>query len=135
MANERKTENIIRNSLRELGYFDNNKIIIEEQKSDSLMITELLSKASKSGNGAGYPEFIIRRQNSDVLIVIECKADIRFHESEKKDKPKDYAVDGVLHYTSFLKDNFHVIAIGISGTEDNHRISTFQWNKGKKIFI
>lgn len=135
MANERKTENIIRKALQKLGYFDNDEIITEEQKSDNSIITNLLSKASKSGNGAGYPEFIIHRQNSDVLIVIECKANTHFHESEKKDKPKDYAVDGVLHYASFLKDNFHVIAIGISGTEENHRISTFQWNKGEKRFL
>ena len=67
MNNERKTENLIRNTLKNLGYFDNNEIIVEEQKSDNAVITNLLSKASKSGNGAGYPEFIIRHKNSDVL--------------------------------------------------------------------
>ncbi|MFC1566499.1 N-6 DNA methylase [bacterium] len=135
MANERKTENIIRNKLRKLGYFDDSEIIVEEQKSDNSVITKLFAKASKSGNGTGYPEFIIRSHNSDVLIVVECKANILFHESQSKDKPKDYAVDGVLHYASFLKDNFHIIAIGASGAEDNYRISTYQWNKAEKRFL
>lgn len=84
MANERKTEIIVREKLRELGYFDDENIIIEEQKSDNQIITNLLSKASKSWNWAWYPEFIIRLKNSDVLIVVECKANTKFHESEKK---------------------------------------------------
>ncbi|MDR2640434.1 MAG: hypothetical protein LBC61_03835 [Candidatus Peribacteria bacterium] len=50
MANERKTEILVREKLRELGYFDNENIIVEEQKSDSQSITNLLSKASKSGD-------------------------------------------------------------------------------------
>lgn len=133
--NERKTENFVRNNLRELGYFNDPEIIIEEQKSDNKVITDLLSKASKFGKGAGYPEFIIRHKNSDVVIVVECKANTKFHESKAKDKPKDYAVDGVLHYASFLKNSFHVIAIGASGDEKSNRISTYQWNKGEKRFL
>jgi len=133
--NERKTEAITRNFLSQLDYFIDNELKIEEQKSDSEIITKLLSKASKSGNAAGYPEFIITKKNSDVLIVIECKADKKFHESGKKDKPRDFAVDGVLHYASFLKDNFHVVAIAISGDKDDPRISTFQWNKEEKRFL
>ncbi|MDP2684804.1 MAG: N-6 DNA methylase [bacterium] len=133
--NERKTENLIRNKLRKLDYFNDSEIIVEEQKSDSKIINNLLSRASKSGGGAGYPEFIIRSKNSDVLIVIECKAIPKLHESSTKDKPKDYAVDGVLHYASFLKSEFHVIAIGASGDEKNNRISTYQWNKGEKRYL
>lgn len=135
MANERKTEIIVREKLRQLGYFDDENIIVEEQKSDNEIITNLLSKASKSWNWAWYPEFIIRSKNSDVLIVVECKANTKFHESDKKDKPKDYAVDWVLHYASFLKDNFHVIAIGVSGDDKDNRISTFQWNKEDKRYL
>jgi|GEM_PF-5654204 len=48
MDNERKTEIIVREKLRELGYFDDENIIVEEQKSDNEIITNLLSKASKS---------------------------------------------------------------------------------------
>lgn len=135
MVNERKTEVIVREKLRELGYFDDENIIVEEQKSDNEIITNLLSKASKSWNWAWYPEFIIRSKNSDVLIVIECKANTKFHESEKKDKPRDYAVDWVLHYASFLKEKFHIIAIWVSGDDKDNRISTFQWNKEDKRYL
>ncbi|MBU4338865.1 N-6 DNA methylase [Patescibacteria group bacterium] len=134
--NERKTENIIRNKLRILGYFDNQEILVEEQKSDNGIINNLLSKASKSGAGAGYPEFIIRKNNSDVIIIIECKASVKNHESDKKNLPKDFAVDGALHYASFLKNKFHIVAIAISGeSENNLKLSVFQWNKNEKRFF
>ncbi|MFA5000077.1 MAG: N-6 DNA methylase [Patescibacteria group bacterium] len=134
--NERKTEKLIRNKLVKFGYFEDKNLIIEEQKSDSDIINTLLSKASKSGSGFGYPEFIIRKKNSDVIIVIECKASIKNHVSKKVDSPKDFAVDGVLHYTSFLKNEFHVIAIAISGEqEDNYKLSIYQWNKNEKRYF
>lgn len=134
--NERKTEKIIKDKLTALGYFATPDIIIEEQQSDSEIINNLLSKASKSGSGTGYPEFIIRKKNSDVIIVIECKAHIKNHVSKKVDNPKDFAVDGVLHYASFLKKEFHVIAIAISGEEKNNcKLSIFQWNKNEKRYF
>ena len=133
--NERITESLVRNKLQNLDYFKESDIDVEEQKSEKAIIKKLLSKASKSGNGAGYPEFIITKQNSDVLIVFECKASVKYHESENKDNPKDYAVDGVLHYARFLKEHFHIIAIAVSGTKKNNRISTYQWNKGDKRFL
>lgn len=136
MVNERKTENIVRKKLTDLKYFDDDEIIIEEQKSDSETIANLLSKASKSGKGMGLPEFIIRKKNSDVLIVIECKSNIKNHVSKKVDNPKDYAVDGALHYASFLKNEFHVIAIAISGEDKNkYELSIFQWNKNEKRYF
>lgn len=136
MANERKTEIIVRDHLRDLGYFDDNTIIVEEQKSDSETISMLLSSASKSGLGAGYPEFIIRKQNSDVVIIIECKANVKHHESHDKNNPKDFAVDGALHYASFIKEAFHVIAIAVSGEQkQSSKLSIYQWNKGEKRFF
>ena len=130
MANERKTEQIMRNILKGLGYYEDNNVIIEEQRSDSNIISSLLSSASKRWSGAWYPEFIIRAKNSDLVILVECKANIKDHESEKRDNPAKYAVDGVLHYSSFLKDKFNVIWIALSWEdENNNRLSIFQWNK------
>lgn len=134
--NERKTEKLVRNKLTNFGYFTEKDLIIEEQKSDSEIINKLLSKASKSGSGFGYPEFIIRKKNSDVVIIIECKAHIKNHISKKVDSPKDFAVDGALHYASFLKKEFHVIAIAISGEqENNYKLSMYQWNKNEKRYF
>lgn len=136
MPNERKTENITRKILTDIGYYTNTQIVVEEQKSQNEIISNLLSKASKSGGGAGYPEFIITSKNSDVVIIIECKASPKDHESPTKDKVNKCAVDGALHYASFLKENYNIIAIGISGeTQEELKVSTFQWNKNEKRYL
>ncbi len=126
MINERKTENLIRDRLRELKYYSDPKSIIEEQKSDNLKIQKLLLNASKKGNGCGKPEFLIQYRNTELLIVIECKADITKHESEHRNKFADYAVDGVLLYASYLSKEYDVLAIAVSGqTKKELRISHF----------
>ncbi|WP_454889394.1 HsdM family class I SAM-dependent methyltransferase [Serratia quinivorans] len=131
MANERNTENLVRNDLRIKGYYDNPEIIVEEQKSTSPKLEKLLKFASKSGSGSGRPEFIIRFKNKpSEIIVIECKASTLKHESRHRNMPSDYAVDGVLLYAEHLKKEFDVTAIAVSGeTEKEKRISSFIWMK------
>jgi len=51
MANERNTEQIVRDILRNKGYYDDTTIQIEEQASSNKTIKKLLSNASKSGKG------------------------------------------------------------------------------------
>ncbi len=123
MSNERKTENIVRNHFNKFL----SSIEIEEQKSDNAKIDKLLKSASKKGNGRGFPEFIITyKTNSDLLIVIECKADVTKHESKTKDKYSDYAADGVLLYSSYLSKDFDVLAIAVSGEDKrNLKVSHF----------
>lgn len=135
MPNERITENIVRELLRKQGYLSKD-IVIEEQSSKNPKINKLLKTASKSGLGQGYPEFIITFKNKpDNLIVIECKAETKFHKSEGYKKPKEYAVDGVLLYASYLKDDFNVMAIAVSGeTEREVKISHFLWLKNNYTF-
>ncbi len=130
MANERKTEIIIRNHFNQ--YL--NDIEIEEQSSDNIKIDKLLKNASKKGNGKGYPEFLITyKTNSDLLIVIECKADVQKHESKNKNKYSQYAVDGVLLYASYLSKSYDVLAIAISGEKkSNLKISHFLHLKDEK---
>lgn len=116
MANERKTEIIVRDYLQKQKYYSDKDIIIEEQQSDNPKIKKLLNTASKKGQGIGYPEFIITSSKySDLLIVIECKADNKKHESKNIDKYAEYAVDGALLYASYLSKEYDVIAIGVSG--------------------
>ncbi len=130
MANERKTEIIVRNHFNKFL----SSIEIEEQKSDNAKIDKLLKSASKKGSGRGYPEFLITyKTNPDLLIVIECKADVTKHESKTKDKYSDYAVDGVLLYSSYLSKSFDVLAIAVSGeTKSNLKISHFLHLKGER---
>lgn len=135
MVNERITEDIVRDKFKEYKavYAKETKhtVIIEEQKSANPRIDKLLKNASKAGNGAGKPEFIVTFSNNNLLIVVECKAKLSQHASPNLDKPKDYAIDGALLYASYLSKEFDVIALGISGeTEKELKVDTFiQINK------
>lgn len=129
MANERKTEALVRDRLRDLGYYQpDNGITVEEQKSEIAKVKTLLSKASKNAKGnTGYPEFIIsNRKDTAFLIVFECKPEVKKHESPARDKPVEYAVDGVLHYAKHLAKYYTVLAVAVSGTTSSSmKISNF----------
>ena len=130
--NERITENIVRDELDRLGYYADDDINIEEQKSQNAIIQKCLRNASKSGTGIGKPEFIVSsNKQADFIIIIECKANIAKHQSSMLDNYKDFAVDGVLNYASYLSREYNVIAIAISGQDITEiKISTYLWVKG-----
>lgn len=130
MANERITEGIVRDHFKEDALFKSIKW--EEQKSSNKRIIELLKGESKSGGrGNGYPEFIVSfPSNSNYIVVVECKASVQKHESKNRDNPKDYAVDGVLHYARALKNDFNVVAIAVSGQNETELlVSHFYWKR------
>lgn len=134
MANERITEDIVRSHFKADPLF---KVVkLEEQRSRSRRINEILKVASKSGKANyGFPEFIISfpSQNINYIVVIECKFHVSEHESKKRDNPKKYAVDGVLHYSKFLSQDFDVISLAISGENLNElKVSSFRQKKGSK---
>ena len=149
--NERNTENLVRNALASLNYYDQDETIaVEEQKSNSESVRKLLKIASKTGKGGiGAPEFIISDfAKSDILVIIECKANVKDHSSASIDsmaneiyvdandddsikRIQKYAADGVLHYARHLAKEFNVIAVAVSGeTESAMRISTYLHPKG-----
>lgn len=132
MNNERLTEGIVANLLAEAGMKESAGFHIEKQLSQNPQIGKLLKLASKSGPGAGKPEFIIsKNDNKDLVIVIECKADTHHHESPSRTEYKDYAVDGALLYAAHLAKSYDVVAIGVSGQSPNDlKISTFVHPKG-----
>lgn len=133
MSNEAITEGIVRDQLRELGYYvDAGGLVVEEKTSQIEAIKRLLSTASKTAKGrTGYPEFIISSPRfPDFLLVVECKADLSQHESRERNRPKEYAVDGVLHYAKALASEYNVVAIAASGqTLSSLRISTYLYPK------
>ena len=132
--NESKTEEIFRNLIREKGFYDNDKVIVEEQSSDNDKIRKCLSNASKknSNNNIGRPDFIITHKDyMDLVIVVECKADILKHKSNNLNAYTEYAVDGVLLYGSFLSKMYNVICIAFSGqSNDFNKMDTFYYPKG-----
>jgi type I restriction enzyme M protein len=131
VVNEKITEDIVRDHFKNDPLY--RSIKIEEQKSYSKRIIELLQGASKSGTGIGKPEFIISfpTSNIDYIIVVECKAECKKHKSKNLDNPKEYAVDGVLHYAKKLSKEFDIIAIAVSGeTNEELIVSHFSFKKG-----
>ena len=126
MPNERTTETIVRDHLTANGVGGQ---LLEEQTSDSPRIRRALTRASKGGEGAGKPEFVLRLPDyPDLIVVVECKASLNKHESQKRDQPQHFAVDGVLLYARELSKEFDVIAIAVSGTaKSNLKVSTFRW--------
>lgn len=91
-----------------------------------------LNQYDCGGKGIGKPEFVITFDKvRDTVIVIECKASLKKHESENWNQPEVFAVDGALYYAKFIKDYYNVIAIAVSGTTtEKYKVSTFYWNKG-----
>lgn len=133
MANERKTENLVRSHLLALDYSEKNGVLVEEQISEIAKVSSLLSKASKNAKGnGGYPEFIVSsNKDTAFLIVFECKSNVKRHESPTRNKPVQYAVDGALHYGRYLAKNYTVVAVGVSGsTESEMKISNFLFPAG-----
>jgi type I restriction enzyme M protein len=130
VANERTTEDFVRQHLKTHGVRGQR---VEEQTSAVPAIKRALAAASKSGAGAGKPEFIVTfpQDAPKLVVVFECKADPARHESADHNRPADFAVDGVLHYAEHLSKQFDVIGIAVSGTDFEHlRVSTFRQLKG-----
>lgn len=136
MANEAKTSRLFRKLLKEKGYDDDKDIIVEEQQTDNKKLAKLLQNASKSGAGKGFPDFIITcGRYPDLVIVVECKADTKYHESATLDSYREYAIDGALLYASFLSKEYDVIAIGFSGEKESlTRLSHYIQLNGEKDY-
>ena len=115
--------------LKEAGLQDK----FQAQGSKIKEIDEALSSASKKGTGnVGFPEYV--GVIKDFLIVIEDKANLDKHLFRDENnlislEAKhciEYAVNGALFYGKHLALNTNykkIIAIGISGTEKNYKIS------------
>lgn len=129
---ERITEKIVRKHFDDDSMCRNIKS--EESGTRNPQIKELLKNASKKGTGKpGYPDFTITFfAVPGVVIVIECKEDTKFHESQEntQEAVEKYAVNGALHYASYLKNELNVIAIGVSGTDiEQMMVSNFYIKK------
>lgn len=132
MKNERITEDFVRDHFKNDPLFS--AIKLDEQKPSVAKAKRCLAKASKNLTGkGGSPEFIISFPAlPDDIIVVECKADPKFHRSDDGQYPASYAVDGVLHYSAFLSQEYNVISIAVSGNAlGKLKISTFYQKMGQ----
>jgi len=136
VKNERITEDIVREHFKRDSLFRAARF--DEQKTSLTKAKLCLSKASKNQTGkVGYPEFIVSFPAlPDDIIVIECKAETKFHKSKLGDDPSGYAVDGALHYSGYLAEEYNVLSIAISGTELNKlKVSSFFQAKGDSKIV
>lgn len=147
---EKYTENLVLNQLGcQIGENDYGFVFPQGDVPKIEKIVTLLKKAggkpkecslrdfSKGGNGKAQPEFILTfNKNLNTIIVIECKKALKQHSSKEYNFPKGYAVDGVLYYAKFLKEEYNIIAIAVSGTRtETMKVNTFYWSKGQDEFI
>lgn len=132
MSNERVTEDFVRNHFKGDALFS--AIKLDEQRATVAKAKACLANASKALTGKiGSPEFIISFPAlPDDIIVVECKADSKFHESADGENPTTHAVDGALHYSAFLSKEYNVIAIAVSGTKSGKfKVSSFYQKMGQ----
>lgn len=149
MAVEQYTESLTLSEMKcKLGKNDFGFVYPQGDISSVDKIEHLLKKAggkpqlcsiddkTQGGKGKARPEYIITFcDDYNTILVIECKSSVQKHESEKKDHPRDYAVDGVLYYAKYLKESYNVVAIAVSGTKkDKMKVDTFYWKKEENTY-
>ncbi len=90
----------------------------------------------QGGKGKARPEYIITfHDDTQTIIVVECKNSIRKHCSQSINRPNGFAVDGVLYYAKFLKQEYNVVAIAISGTTvQKMKVDTYYWAHGQNEY-
>ncbi len=162
MASEELTKGIVSGKLSALeGYsskqnVDHNGIIWFKEDSYKGTaydwIKDIFAKASKKQTmlGRGIPDFVVVKERSNVIVVVECKAEINGVSSKHSmfDNVEEYklygygtptetelyAINGALYYATFLNQKYDVVAVGVSGQSKSElRITSFVLPKGGEI--
>jgi len=145
MTTERITENLTLKEMKcELGANSFGYVYSQGDVSALDKVDELLKMAggkpkqcdltdfTQGGRGKAKPEYIITfNDDANTIIVVECKKSVKKHRSENLNYPNAYAVDGVLYYSKFLKSEYNVIAVAVSGTKTSDiKVDALYWQKG-----
>ena len=130
MANERATDQIVRDMLREIGF---NRPW--EQDGGPQWKRDALKGGSKSAsaNAEGKPEFVF--VSGGFVVVVEDKKDVQRTRYLVDGDPitehpyrADYALNGAIHYAKTMLANGipfdkGVFAVGVGGGEVHHEIA------------
>lgn len=151
---EEITKGLVRKRLEKVGYPSNQDEKVDGviyYKEDSYKkydkyLKDAFKKASKKmTNKEGTPDFVIRCDSKNIIIVIECKEDLNKHQTLDNlddykngigsvDEVVNYCINGALHYAGYINSEHDVVAIAVSGTaEDNMRVSSFVLPKGGSL--
>lgn len=115
-------------------------------------LNDVFSKASKKQtlSGRGTPDFVVVKEKSRVIIVVECKAEVNgtgsrhsmFENVEEyklygygtPSETEHFAINGALYYATFLNQDYDVVAVGVSGQSlPELRITSFVLPKGGEL--
>lgn len=157
-ASEETTKGLTAAKLKSIENYPSNQNVkvggVTWFKEDSYKSSEyhwlynVFSKATKKQTmrTKGTPDFIVTLDESDIILIIECKGSVEDHSRyiDLKDyieygygspnETEKYAVNGALWYASFLKSDYDVVAIGVSGqAQAEARVTSFVWPKGGDI--
>ncbi|MDR1355462.1 MAG: SAM-dependent methyltransferase [Propionibacteriaceae bacterium] len=145
MAVEQYTENLTLHEMKcTLGDNGWGFVFPQGDVADVEKVSSLLKKAggkpaqraledfTAGGSGKAKPEFIITfNDDAHTIVIVECKNSVKKHQSANFDCPNGYAVDGVLYYAKFLKEDFNVVAVAVSGTKASEiKVDAYYWGKG-----
>lgn len=128
MANERSTDQFVRDMLRDIGFARPWEQSIADAPA---YLYEAMEGASKGqGGGRGKPEFVI--ESGDFIVVIEDKPRpdqiVKLTEAGHVDlmfpARAEYALNGAMHYAEAFaaKTGKKVFAIGVAGSESHNAI-------------
>lgn len=111
-------------------------------------LDDVFKKASKKQTLAdrGTPDFVITKEKSNTIIVIECKKSLEYHSLYSNveeyitegfgtaTETENYAINGALWYASFLCNEYDVIAVAVSGKSlIESRVTSFVWPKNGDV--
>lgn len=154
---EELTKGLVRKRLIDIGYPINQDekvdgIVCYKEDSyktginmDKKLASAFLNASKRNSGHEGVPDYLIKNDNSNIIMVIECKSNIEYHQTfddlneYKKSLGSDkeicnYCINGVLHYATFLNHDYDIIAIATSGvSEDNFRCTSFYLPKNGKL--
>lgn len=154
---EELTKGLVKKRLVEVGYpfnqdeIENGLIYYKEDSyksginADKILADAFINASKKLTGNEGSPDYTAKDTKTELVIVIECKSDVSKHQTyDNLDDYKtglgtvkeisDYAINGALHYATFINYAYDVVAIAVSGVEEeNYRCTSFFLPKGKGI--
>lgn len=154
---EELTKGLVKRRLVEVGYpfnqdeIENGLIYYKEDSyksginADKILAEAFINASKKLTGNEGSPDYTAKDTKTELVIVIECKSDVSKHQTyDNLDDYKtglgtvkeisDYAINGALHYATFINYAYDVVAIAVSGIdEENYRCTSFFLPKGKGI--
>lgn len=154
---EELTKGLVKSRLVEVGYpknqdeLENGLIYFKEDSyksginADKELANAFINASKRLSGNQGSPDYTAKDKNNELLIVIECKSDVNKHQTyDNLDDYKngigtakeisEYAVNGALHYASYVNYAYDVVAVAVSGvSKDNYRCTSFYLPKNSEL--